>query len=44
MSTDNEALSIQHVETVSLILSDNLIKTVKLKNNSYWEKVKKTFL
>ncbi|WP_144510920.1 NAD kinase [Bacillus sp. FJAT-22090] len=44
MSTDNEALSIQHVETVSLKLSNQVIKTVKLKNNSYWEKVKRTFL
>lgn len=44
MSTDNEALSIQHVESVSIKLSDKVIKTVKLKNNSYWEKVKRSFL
>lgn len=44
MSTDNEALSIQHVETVSISLSDKIVKTVKLKNNSYWEKVKRSFL
>ncbi|WP_313891573.1 NAD kinase [Psychrobacillus sp.] len=44
MSTDNEALSIQHVNSVSIKLSDRIIKTVKLKNNSYWEKVKRSFL
>jgi NAD+ kinase len=44
MSTDNEALSIQHVDTVSISLSDKIVKTVKLKNNSYWEKVKRSFL
>ncbi|WP_342598617.1 NAD kinase [Psychrobacillus sp. FSL H8-0483] len=44
MSTDNEALSIQHVESVTISLSDKVVKTVKLKNNSYWEKVKRTFL
>lgn len=44
MSTDNEALSIQHVENVSICLSDKIIKTVKMKDNSYWEKVKRSFL
>lgn len=44
MSTDNEALSIQHVRTVNIGLSDHVVKTVKLKNNSYWEKVKRSFL
>ncbi|WP_027409642.1 NAD kinase [Anoxybacteroides tepidamans] len=41
---DNEALSIQHVEKVEIKLSDRLIKTVRLKDNSFWEKVKRTFL
>ena len=44
MSTDNEALSIQHVDTVTLSLSDRVVKTVKLKDNSYWDKVKRSFL
>ncbi|MEG9297148.1 NAD kinase [Mangrovibacillus sp. Mu-81] len=44
MGMDNEALSIQHVEKVEARLSDNMIKTVKLKDNSYWEKVKRSFL
>lgn len=44
MAVDNEALSIQHVEKVEIRLSDKRIKTIKLKNNSFWEKVKRTFL
>ncbi|MBS4199987.1 NAD kinase [Bacillus sp. FJAT-49732] len=44
MGMDNEALSSQQVEQVEIILSDKRIKTVKLKNNSFWEKVKRTFL
>lgn len=41
---DNEALSIRHVEKIEISLSNKKIKTVKLKNNSFWEKVKRTFL
>ncbi|MFC4321092.1 NAD kinase [Litchfieldia salsa] len=41
---DNEAVSIQHVERLDFTLSDRVIKTVKLKDNSYWEKVKRSFL
>ncbi|KAA0549102.1 NAD kinase [Bacillus sp. BGMRC 2118] len=41
---DNEALSIQHVEELVIKLSEKRIKTVKLKDNSFWEKVKRTFL
>ncbi|QED48939.1 NAD kinase [Cytobacillus dafuensis] len=44
MGMDNEALSIQHVEKIDIKLSDKKIKTVKLKDNSFWEKVKRTFL
>lgn len=44
MGMDNEALSIQHVEKVTVRLSGQRIKTVKLKDNSFWEKVKRTFL
>lgn len=44
MSMDNEALSIQHVKEIKIKLSDKKIKTVKLKNNSFWEKVRRTFL
>ncbi|MDQ0272108.1 NAD kinase [Cytobacillus purgationiresistens] len=44
MGMDNEALSIQHVEKIDIQLSDRQIKTVKLKDNSFWEKVKRSFL
>lgn len=44
MGMDNEALSLQHVERVDIQLSEKRIKTVKLKDNSFWEKVKRTFL
>jgi NAD+ kinase len=44
MGMDNEALSIQHVEKIEIKLSDKMIKTVKLKDNSFWLKVKKNFL
>ncbi len=44
MGMDNESLSIQHVKTVNVELSDRIIKTVKLKNNSFWEKVKRIYL
>lgn len=44
MGMDNEALSIQHVEKIDITLSGKIIKTVKLKDNSFWEKVKRTFL
>lgn len=44
MGMDNEALSIQHVEEIKIKLSEKVIKTVKLKDNSFWEKVKRSFL
>ena len=44
MGMDNEALSIKQVEKAVVRLSDKQIKTVKLKNNSFWEKVQRTFL
>ncbi|MGF2617390.1 NAD kinase [Rossellomorea vietnamensis] len=44
MGMDNEALGIQHVKQVEITLSEEKIKTVKLKDNSFWEKVKRTFL
>lgn len=44
MGMDNEALSIQHVKKIEIKLSEKKIKTVKLKDNSFWEKVKRTFL
>lgn len=44
MGMDNEALSIQHVEKIEIKLSNRIVKTVKLRNNSFWEKVQRTFL
>lgn len=44
MGMDNEALSIRHVDKIHITLSDKKIKTLKLKDNSFWEKVKRTFL
>jgi NAD+ kinase len=41
---DNEALSIRHVDIIQIKISDKKIKTLKLKDNSFWEKVKRTFL
>ncbi|WP_246941238.1 NAD kinase [Bacillus pinisoli] len=44
IGADNEALGISHVKKVVINLTDKRIKTVKLKDNSYWEKVRRTFL
>jgi len=41
---DNEAFNSNHVEKIEIKLSKKVIKTIKLKDNSYWEKVKRTFL
>ncbi|MDX8359282.1 MULTISPECIES: NAD kinase [Bacillaceae] len=41
---DNEAVSIRHVNKIEIQLSDKKIKTVKLRDNSFWEKVKRRFL
>ncbi|MBS2970018.1 NAD kinase [Metabacillus sp. KIGAM252] len=41
---DNEALSIRSVQQIEVTLSPSIIKTVKLKDNSFWEKVKRSFL
>lgn len=41
---DNEAFSIRNIQDVTINLSEKVIKTVKLKNNTYWDRVKRTFL
>lgn len=41
---DNEALSIQHIDKIEITLGDKKIKTVKLKDNSFWHKVHRKFL
>jgi NAD+ kinase len=44
MAMDNEALSIRHVENMEIKLSNKKIKTLKTDDNSFWYKVKRTFL
>ncbi|OIK16911.1 NAD kinase [Bacillus sp. MUM 116] len=44
MGMDNEALSIRHVEKIQLKICGKKIKTLKLKDNSFWQKVKRQFL
>ncbi|WP_010532382.1 NAD kinase [Lentibacillus jeotgali] len=41
---DNEAYPVRNIQNLTVNLSDKLVKTVKLKNNSYWNRVKRTFL
>ncbi|MDR7073793.1 NAD kinase [Fictibacillus barbaricus] len=41
---DNEAMSIKHCKSMSFEITDKRIKTVKLKDNSFWHKVKRSFL
>ena len=41
---DNEAFSTMNVKEVEVSLSGKMIKTIKLKDNSFWEKVRRTFL
>ncbi|HHW37197.1 MAG TPA: NAD kinase [Bacillales bacterium] len=41
---DNEALSIQRINKIEITLGDKKIKTVKLKDNSFWHKVHRRFL
>ncbi|MFJ7727229.1 NAD kinase [Neobacillus sp. NPDC097160] len=44
MGMDNEALSIRYTDKIQIKISDKKIKTLKLKDNSFWDKVKRTFL
>jgi len=41
---DNEAYSIKNIKNITVTMDDSVIKTVKLKDNSYWNRVRKTFL
>ncbi|WP_301108449.1 NAD kinase [Sporosarcina sp.] len=42
-AADNEALGVKQVEKVEAVLSDKVILTAKLSNNSFFEKVQRTF-
>ncbi|MCM3569613.1 NAD kinase [Neobacillus mesonae] len=44
MGMDNEALSVREVDNIQIQLGNRRLKTLKLKDNSFWEKVKRTFL
>nr|WP_263313004.1 NAD kinase [Mammaliicoccus sp. Marseille-Q6498] len=44
MGLDNEALSIQEVDFVTLTIKDKYIRTLKLPQNSFWSKVQRKFL
>jgi len=44
ISLDNEAFSIRQIKSLEVSMNDKVIKTVKLKNNSFWDRVKRTFL
>ncbi|MFG6121440.1 MULTISPECIES: NAD kinase [Thalassobacillus] len=41
---DNEAYSIRNIKELSIQLSDRVIKTVKMKDNTFWDRVQRTFL
>ncbi|UFT98035.1 NAD kinase [Radiobacillus kanasensis] len=41
---DNEAYSVRNIRDLTITMSNQIVKTVKLKNNSYWDRVKRTFL
>lgn len=42
-AADNEAIGVRQVEKVEAVLSDKVIRTAKLSNNSFFEKVQRTF-
>lgn len=44
MAIDNEALSTRQIEKIQIKLCDKKIKTIKLKDNTFWHKVKRNFL
>nr|WP_245537533.1 NAD kinase [Salinicoccus carnicancri] len=44
MSLDNEAISVRNTEKVEVSISDKLIKTLKLKDNTFWHKAQRNFL
>lgn len=44
ISLDNEAHPITKVSSLEVKMDDTVIRTVKLKNNSFWDRVRRTFL
>lgn len=44
ISLDNEAWPIQRIHHVDVEMDETVIKTVKMKDNTFWDRVKRTFL
>lgn len=44
MATDNEAIGIRQVQNIDIELSTDVIKTIKFKHNTFWEKVQRIYL
>lgn len=44
ISLDNEAHPITKISSLEVDMDETVIKTVKLKNNSFWDRVRRTFL
>ncbi|WP_085991683.1 NAD kinase [Oceanobacillus senegalensis] len=44
VSFDNEAFPIRKINKIEISMDDKVVKTVKLKNNTYWDRVKRMFL
>ncbi len=44
IGVDNEALSIRHAKEIKMELAERHIKVLKLKHNSFWERVQRKFL
>lgn len=44
ISLDNEAYSIRNIKNLTISMGDSVIKTIKLKDNTFWNRVRKTFL
>ncbi|MEC2071752.1 NAD kinase [Alkalihalophilus marmarensis] len=44
IGADNEALSLRHAKDIRIKLADRQIKVLKLKTNSFWQKVQRNFL
>ncbi|WP_080874945.1 NAD kinase [Oceanobacillus timonensis] len=44
ISLDNEAWPVQRIHKVDIEMDDTVIKTVKMTNNTFWNRVQRTFL
>lgn len=44
VSFDNEAFPIRKINNIEVYMEDLVVKTIKLKNNTYWDRVRRMFL